>query len=213
MPKYFFCLKHGITNTLAKYFEWKYGCEPVGFFKPGRGQYILTWAAFKNYLNPEGQIVYNYENLGRQFQARYYQFFEKALEIWDYSELNKGFYDVKYAPLEVYPDLIPNGKKDIKFFFYGAACRRRGNVLHKINATHIYKDISDQELNHWIGRSEYVLSISFTEDNQLNDSARIIPALSKGAKVIAERCVEDDFNQKMESLGVKILTYKELRRL
>jgi len=213
MPKYFYCQKHGITNTLSKYFQWKYGCEPVSFFKPGRGQYILTWAAFKNGIDPEGQIVYNYENLGRQFQARYYQFFEKSSEVWDYSKLNRPFYDAKHKPLEIYPDLIPNGKKDIKYLFYGAYNRRRGKVLHKIEARHIQQDISDRELNYWINRSEYILSISFTDKNQFNDSARIIPALSKGAKVIAERCDEDDFNQKMEALGVKILTYKELRKL
>ncbi len=213
IPKYFYCLKYGVTNTLAKFFQWKFGCEPVNIFKAGRGLYILTWAAFKNGLDPEGQIVYNTENLGRQFQARYYQFFEKASQVWDYSKLNRPFYDAKYVPLEIYPDPIISGEKDIKYLFYGAYCRRRGNVLHKIEAKHINQDISDQQLNHWISRSEYILSISFTDKNKLNDSARIIPALSKGAKVIAERCDEDDFNQKMESLGVRIMTYKDLRRL
>ncbi len=212
-PKYYFCLKHGVTNTLAKFFKWKFGCEPAYKYQPGKGQYILSWPAFKHFTNPLGQIVYNTENLGRQFQGRYYQFFEKALEVWDYSESNKAFYDTKFVPLEIYPDPIPNCEKDIKYLFYGASCERREKVINKLGATHLKEDITDEELNSWVARSEYILSMSFTEYNKLNDSARIIPALSKGAKVIAERCDEDDFNQKMESHGVKILTYNELLKL
>ena len=213
MPKYFFCLKDGVTNTLAKFFKWKFGCEPVGFFRPGRGQYILSWPAYKNFLSPHGQIVYNTENLARKFPARYYQFLEKASEVWDYSELNAKFYKAKFEPLGVYPDKLPEQKKTIKYLFYGAQSYRRSKIITRSNTVHLVNDMPDKELNHYIASSEYILSMSFDDENKFNDSARIIPALSKGAKVIAERCDEDDFNQKMEALGVKILTYKELYML
>lgn len=213
IPKYFYCQKNGVTQTISKFFQWKFGCIPKNEFEPSKGIYILTWSAYKLKISSKNQIVYNTENLRWKFPSSYFQFLDKAIEVWDYSPLNNQYYESKYVPLEVYPDPIIEAKRIIKYLFYGSPCKRRLKVIKELGATFIDRQMSDPTLNYWIARSEYILSISFTDKQQFNDSARIIPALSKGAKVIAERCDEPEFNQKMESLGVKILTYKELCKL
>ena len=176
------------------------------------GIYLVFWGkALKE--KPEYHIIYNTENLGFK-HYKYIEYFKDAIEVWDYSPMNNFYYDTKYVPLEMWPAKIPEMEKTIDILFYGlmserrikiiADVKNRGVDVHCPNENKKFGDgngnwmIEDNKLNKLIASSKIILSIGML-DYSLNDSCRIIPALSKGAKVVVEysneRLVDETFKK------------------
>ena len=175
-------------------------------------KWILNYSSYIAYyhsgiLQGLDYVVYNTEILKHKFATTpdYKLFLEGAREVWDYSQRNSEYFPVIYKPFGTYPaNMVKEQPKEWDVCFYGLMSPRRDEILkllrgRGLKVVHVGLDnynkvknakfgaaLKEGALDDYIAKSKVVLSIHYLDGYHLNDSFRIIPALMKGAVVVAE---------------------------
>jgi len=213
------------------------GFEPTNKLSTGVIENINSWKLRKKNINP---TVYQWDPMTNFVDKKFYPgwlgYLKKALKVYDYSKMNKKYYDnleieFNFLEMQTFDFDPPKYKKDIDFLFYGYVTQsnRRMKILYHLHKKYIvYSPLNDyggefegkstmltiEKQVELIGRSKYVLDINInTPPNRCNNPGRIMPAISYGGKVIAENCDEEWFNQKIKKLGVEVMTYNDILKL
>lgn len=178
--------------------------------------FILTWYTYLETPSLEKiqapYIIYNTEKLSQKLSLNpgYKHILDNAFKVYDYSLKTKEYYaKAEFVPIK-FSNVWTSKKWDC--LFYGAINGRRKHIFNQLEAKglRVYgaDGLTRGEMESLITDSWIVLSIHYN-DFRTNDGARIWPALSRGALVVAEECDEPEYNAWI-SQYCKVVPYNEI---
>jgi hypothetical protein len=155
-------------------------------------------------------------------------FFQNAIELWDYSVANVEFLRAEQIPAKLLPlgyheklELIPlNKNKDIDVLFYGGLNERRRKVLEQLQSkgakVHVLsydQSAFSGKRDEYIARAKIVLNIHYYEI-KVFEAARISYLLNNKVLVLTEQSADNPYTAvDLISVPYEQLVDECLRRL
>jgi hypothetical protein len=210
--------KNNIDNCITTYEN----AKKNNFLKNDQENHCIFFGtAYKKYYIPKNSILTDFDNdrlLDKIFTK---ELFDNN-KIITYSKLSLEKIKTKYNTINIglfhfgysgYQDLYLDLKKDIDICYLGGSEERRQFILNELSKEFkcVYKyGIFGEERQKLYSRSKIILSI-YSEDylRYFPSSSRIFPAVSNGAFVISEKCLDEQHSKILENICVNV-EYKDM---
>jgi len=158
---------------------------------------------------PKIYILYQLEqSKSKWFTNKYYNYLNKADNIWEFSIKNRILYDdipinkIFYQVTPYYIDNKPDSNIEYDVFFYGAKNYRRKKILDRLSKIFNIKigfGIVGDDVNDIISKSKIILNIHYYDDCAL-EACRLNEILQYNKVIISEKSSELDwYNQSIYS--------------